>query len=391
MIYAIWLINRSGTPIIARTYRGFNVDSVLFSGLITAILSFAKEISGHEINEISMGNFKILVNSFIEGPILVMAVSSGDEKTKYVEFVETFRKRIIRRYGLFEEPNIKALPIIIRDVDSLVSSYGFLVKEEFSSEKVIFDSRVQKILSYLLANEKERLTPFAYVLPPRVTFPDMESLSINMDANNLIILLNELSKIGYLSKKVSFSIPACPECGSTALVINATCPECGSTSVTKLEFIEHFKCGYIGPASLFKQGDKDTLICPSCKSVLNVADYRKFESYYCESCGSMIKEPSFKAYCHVCNKFYDFSEVKIKTYYSYTLRDEMKDKIEEAVLKSIIVPKASTKIRKVSSQYRQRFMFFKRLAEHRKALRSAGIPYMTSATIKNVTRRRIIL
>ncbi len=393
MIYAIWLINRSGTPIIARTYRGFNVDSVLFSGLITAILSFAKEISGHEINEISMGNFKILVNTFIEGPILVMAVSSEDEKEKYIDFVEDFRKRIVRRYGLFEEPNIKALPIITRDIDTLVSSYGFLTPQEFRSEEIIFDPKVQKILSYMLANEKHIISPLVYVTPPKIIFPEIDALSLGIDSNRLIVLLDSLSNLRYLSKKPSFSIPLCPKCGSAALVFHAVCPHCGSTAVTKRIFIEHFKCGYIGPSELFKEMSESRevrLICPSCREVLGTNDYRMFESYYCDSCSSIIKTPTFKAYCPICNEYFELSEVNVKTYYSYSITKEMKEKLENIILKALITSK-KVKQKAEKSIYRQRFQFFKKMAEYRQALRAAKIPYMTLATLKNPNRRKIKL
>ena len=153
MIYAIWLINRSGTPILSRTYKGFNVDPVLFSGLITAILGFAREISGQEISEISMGNFKLLVHTYIESPILVLAVSSEEDKTKYIDFVEDIRRRIIRRYGLFEEPNINAIPVIIRDLDSIVSQYGFVIAGEEAVTDILLDENAQKLLLHLILNK----------------------------------------------------------------------------------------------------------------------------------------------------------------------------------------------------------------------------------------------
>lgn len=365
MIYAIWLINRSGTPILSRTYKGFNVDPVLFSGLITAILGFAKEISGQEISEISMGNFKLLVHTYVEGPILVLAVSSEEDKTKYIDFVEDIRGRIIRRYGLFEEPNINAIPVIIRDLDSMVSQYGFIIAGEEAVTDILLDENAQKLLLHLILNKGLCILPKIEITGDLIiSYPELKSV-VSINPSELKFLLETLTKNGYLIRETYASILQCPLCKTSHVITVATCPHCGSSSIVKKIFIEHFRCGYIGPKTLFTSGKAEKLVCPSCKRELEVADFREFESFYCEHCNSLVNEPAYKIFCLKCNKYFNLNETNIFTISSYSLNEKAREFIEKKILKQLVKPVPKQKI----SKFHERFMHFKKLSELRSRVR----------------------
>ena len=83
MIYAFWLIDINGLPIINRTYHKFTMDSVLFSGLLTAIFNFAQEVGGESLREVLMGNSKLLLGLYPEGLLVVLAVSPNDNSSKF--------------------------------------------------------------------------------------------------------------------------------------------------------------------------------------------------------------------------------------------------------------------------------------------------------------------
>ncbi|WP_456342947.1 TackOD1 domain-containing metal-binding protein [Thermovibrio sp.] len=110
----------------------------------------------------------------------------------------------------------------------------------------------------------------------------------------------------------------CPFCGYYNLILREICPSCGSVKIRLEEFIHHYSCGYIGPASEFQVGDK--LICPKCHEELKHigVDYDKpLEKFTCEECKSIFTEPDLSVLCANCSKIFPPEDIKEEVINAY--------------------------------------------------------------------------
>ncbi|RKQ63745.1 hypothetical protein C7457_0625 [Thermovibrio guaymasensis] len=122
------------------------------------------------------------------------------------------------------------------------------------------------------------------------------------------------------STEIENKTSLCPFCGYYNLILREICPNCGSVKIRLEEFIHHYSCGYIGPASEFQVGDK--LICPKCHEELKHigVDYDKpLEKYICDECKSVFIEPDISVLCANCSKTFPPENIKEETVNTYIL------------------------------------------------------------------------
>ncbi|MDH5683051.1 MAG: restriction endonuclease [bacterium] len=193
---------------------------------------------------------------------------------------------------------------------------------------MISDSKVIKLLEQLTNGEIEELKP---VFNPKsakcVDYPLADKILTQSNSYTLH-LLEDLTRLGYLTKKFYDKIMYCPVCNSTDIRYSTYCPNCGSGHILHSIVIEHPSCGYLGIEKEFtnENGHK----CPKCHKELNLigSDYNSPGYYYkCYDCGELVITPVEKWHCRQCATVFGKEEIRELCLYSYRISEEKKDKL----------------------------------------------------------------
>jgi DNA-directed RNA polymerase subunit RPC12/RpoP len=129
--------------------------------------------------------------------------------------------------------------------------------------------------------------------------------------HDLILLLDNMTKKGYLIKEEHGILNSCPLCDTISL--KAQCQECGSENVSPERRMIHTSCGHLNDYDKFVT--TDGLRCPGCghrnSDVLNgVNEYRICDiTHNCDDCGSEYKHHKIDKR-HSCPKCNTKSKVK---------------------------------------------------------------------------------
>ncbi len=114
--------------------------------------------------------------------------------------------------------------------------------------------------------------------------------------------LDYLVRRDYLEERFFERVSLCPKCGSHHLNIRETCTACGSANIRSEPLLHHYRCGFVGPESAYREHDGDR-ICPKCDVALKHVgtDHDPIgRSAICGACGASIHEPAATASCIAC-------------------------------------------------------------------------------------------
>ena len=160
-ITGVWLIDSTGLPLISRSYTNTNdyssdssvIDSALFSGFITAIVAFSKQIVKDNIETIEMGGHKIHYLSFNQ-----FSVVSTTTKTNHVD--SDLHPLMVQIGTKFQLMYHNELNEIVRDTNTFMPFESFiddlLGKKQLIREKSLNDFEIGLILTEV---KFHRITP----------------------------------------------------------------------------------------------------------------------------------------------------------------------------------------------------------------------------------------
>ncbi len=114
--------------------------------------------------------------------------------------------------------------------------------------------------------------------------------------------LERLAGEGYVERIFIERLSLCPSCGSHALNVHEACLTCGSSNLEQFKALFHFRCGFVGPVTAFRE-ERDGLRCPKCNRILadlgtdhdSPGDY-----FHCLKCTAMFQSPDVGARCLSC-------------------------------------------------------------------------------------------
>ena len=396
MIYAFWLIDINGLPIINRTYHKFTMDSVLFSRLLTAIFNFAQEVGGESLREVLMGNSKLLLGLYPEGLLVVLAVSPNDNSSKFEPLINDIHEHIVKKYGIRERINDPELLLLItREADNLIERYKSKeILIDLENLPLLDDEPVQDLLISLHVKAERKVDPIlthSSITPAR--YPEAEEI-MKADTAKTNLILSQLADFRILLPEPKYSLLQCPNCKSTDVFAVNVCEDCKSPLLPSL-LIEHFSCGFIGTEDQFIMNEKEKLQCPRCNEELTPVNHRRFNGYVCSACKRIYKEPNVKGYCNECKKTFEFKEAKSYIVYEYMLNPILENDLisliakkrkETKIKQRQVVVTETKRYRKpeyLGKRFKNKFQILKeiyRIRESIRALREAFMKGMISRT-----------
>ncbi|MCX6843719.1 MAG: restriction endonuclease [candidate division WOR-3 bacterium] len=202
--------------------------------------------------------------------------------------------------------------------------------------QVLNDPRIARLFELLIDKNIPGIEPvFAPRLDSWVSYPAIEA-ELGTDADHAALLLEDLSRLGYLSRQFHDKVLFCPACNSQDLKLNTVCPKCRSANLARQRVLEHKNCGYIGTESEFtKSGGR---ACPKCRVelVLVGSDYvSRGLRHRCLACDAVIESPEENWTCRSCHRVFRKDEVREVVMYSYLL-----DQAQISKLRVERIPKA---------------------------------------------------
>lgn len=168
------------------------------------------------------------------------------------------------------------------------------------TENIVDNNIYLKILRYLYTRNKILKPVFNPKGIINYTYP-VVSIFLSKEDKVLLNIVNFLENEGFISGTLIDKIHLCPNCYSSLINFREICPKCGSIDIYFEDIIHHFRCGYVGKETDFKQGI--SLVCPKCGKTLNSlgVDYDKPSIIYeCNSCKAIFQEANVDAVCFNC-------------------------------------------------------------------------------------------
>jgi hypothetical protein len=201
---------------------------------------------------------------------------------------------------------------------------------------LLSDPKVARLFELLLHKSIPVIEPlFAPRRDTWISYPVVED-ELGISPEYSAQLLEDLVRLGYLTRKFHDKVLFCPSCNSQDLKLTTTCPKCQSAHIIRQRVIEHKNCGYVGTEDEFVRGG--ARICPKCRveMVLVGSDYSIPElRRKCLDCDALTGEPVERWTCRSCHRVHEKCEVRELVLYGYTL-----DPGQLSKLKVDRVPKA---------------------------------------------------
>lgn len=147
------------------------------------------------------------------------------------------------------------------------------------------------------------------------------------------ILLESLSKKGFLMVDEKYFALFCPACDSAEIISKYICPRCKSGEVNRVRLVEHTFCGYTGVMEEFASGTQ--LICPNCKTNLgprrgkppgdkSKEDYKIIgTSFECEDCGNRFDRPNVGHTCKNCDEDFTYKTGIYSKYFAFEVPERV--------------------------------------------------------------------
>lgn len=201
---------------------------------------------------------------------------------------------------------------------------------------MLSDPKVVKLFELLL---DKRSAGFEPVFKPRrngwVSYPAVEA-ELGIGPEHAEQLLDDLHRLGYLTRSFHDKILFCPACNSPDLKLVSLCPRCHSAHVAHERVFEHRNCGYVGPEADYLKGN--ARICPKCRVelVLVGSDYTiHARRQRCLECEAAVDAPEERWTCRNCGASHARDEVREQLLCRYGL-----DEAQVAKLRVERIPKA---------------------------------------------------
>lgn len=154
-VIGLWLIDSTGLPLINRSYNNSDsslIDSALFSGFITAIVAFSKQVVKDNIETIEMGGHSIHYISFDQ-----FSVVSTTTKTSIANDLHPVMKQIGNKFQSLYQ---KELDQIARDTNTFIDFESYideaLGQKQTAHQKSLNDFEIGLILTEVKFN---KITP----------------------------------------------------------------------------------------------------------------------------------------------------------------------------------------------------------------------------------------
>lgn len=145
-----------------------------------------------------------------------------------------------------------------------------------------------------------------------------------LDDFSLLDSLETLAGGNYLQRKFVDRVSLCPNCGSHALNFHEACFSCRSSNLSQIKVLLHFRCGFVGPVSSFKE-EIHGRRCPTCHKLLHDlgTDHDSPGDYFaCHSCNASFQLPEPGARCLNCGARFagaDMHGIRYRDVFSYRL------------------------------------------------------------------------
>ncbi len=198
------------------------------------------------------------------------------------------------------------------------------------------DPQVVKLIEMLLDSKAPGLDP---VFEPKrntwVSYPEVES-GLAADSEYAVQLLEDLTRLGYLSRRFKDKVTFCPACNSQDITLYSSCPKCGSRHMIRQNMLRHANCGFVGAEEDYSRGEGR--VCPKCRLelVLIGSDYTSLGlRHRCLDCGAVSETPIERWHCRACGRDHARNDIREVVMYSYRL-----DPAQVARLKGERIPKA---------------------------------------------------
>jgi hypothetical protein len=141
-----------------------------------------------------------------------------------------------------------------------------------------------------------------------------------------VLLQSDLERLveeGYAERVFVDRLSLCPNCDSHALNVHEICPSCASSNLEQFKALFHFRCGYVGPVTAFRE-ERDG---PKCSRILAGlgTDHDSPGTYFrCLSCTGMFQVPEVGARCLSCACRFDQSgmqDIPQRDVFAYRITD----------------------------------------------------------------------
>ncbi len=95
MVQCVFIINEEGETLERIDVGDFETDEVLFGGFMSAIQTFSDKLSGDDVQEISLGNNRIVIHRVTDYILVsVFGKSANDPVTVSKRVAEVFKENI---------------------------------------------------------------------------------------------------------------------------------------------------------------------------------------------------------------------------------------------------------------------------------------------------------
>lgn len=78
MLHSLYIVNDAGETVASISLSDFQIDEALFGGFLSAIQMFSQQMSGDELKEMSMENYRLIIMNARRG--YVVTVHDRDDK-----------------------------------------------------------------------------------------------------------------------------------------------------------------------------------------------------------------------------------------------------------------------------------------------------------------------
>ncbi len=141
---------------------------------------------------------------------------------------------------------------------------------------------------------------------------------------NSVEVLDELSQIGLLEKRLYRRELSCPECQKPNLAIVYNCDTCKSDNIEEKELLTHSSCGKSNYADEFYSNESKTAH-RECKSKVDQSNLKHGVSRACGNCGEKVKI-KVSYLCRSCDNEgttkYKHDQLKFTDIFSYSINEK---------------------------------------------------------------------
>ena len=78
MIHSIYIVNEAGETLTAINRGSFDMDDALFGGFLSAIQMYSQKVSGKEVNELNLEDYRMLISKV--GNVFLVTIHDENDK-----------------------------------------------------------------------------------------------------------------------------------------------------------------------------------------------------------------------------------------------------------------------------------------------------------------------